>query len=49
MRKRGVDVRKERKRFWNNLDKVVDRVGNWYRLCVVVDMGRTGITRTFGV
>ena len=23
----------ERERFWNDLDRIVDRVGNWYRLC----------------
>ena len=25
----------ERKKFWNDLDKVIDRVGNGYRLCVL--------------
>ena len=25
----------ERKRFWDDLDRVVDRVGNGYRLCSV--------------
>ena len=24
-------------RFWNDLDKALDRVGNGYRLCVMVD------------
>ena len=28
----------ERERFWNNLNKVVDRVGNKYRLCVLEDL-----------
>ena len=28
----------ERERFWNDLDRVVDRVGNGYRLCVLEDM-----------
>ena len=28
----------ERERFWNYLDRVVDRVGNRYRLCVLGDL-----------
>ena len=28
----------ERERFWNNLDRIVDREGNWYRLCVLGDL-----------
>ena len=46
----------ERERFWNYLDRVVDRIGNGYRLCVlggpngwVVNRFREGITAGFGV
>ena len=28
----------ERERFWNDLEKIVDRVRNRYRLCVLGDM-----------
>ena len=42
--------------FWNDLDKVADRVGNGYRLCVVGDLNgwiadivRGGIIGAFGV
>ena len=28
----------ERERFWNDLDSIVDRVGNGYRLCVQGDL-----------
>ena len=28
----------ERERFWNDLDKVVDRAGNGYRVCVLGDL-----------
>ena len=42
--------------FWNNLGKVVDRVRNGYRLCVLGDLNgcignrvRAGITSAFGV
>ena len=41
----------ERERFWNDLDRIVDRVGNGYSLCVVGnrnewvgDRVRVGIT-----
>ena len=27
----------ERERFWNELDRIIDKVGNGYRLCVVRD------------
>ena len=44
----------ERERFWNDLDKFVDRVGNGYRLCVLGDLNgwvgdrvRVGITGGF--
>ena len=42
-------------RLWNDLDRVVDRVGNGYRLCAldlnewVGDRLRVGITGGFGV
>ena len=46
----------ERERFWNGLDRTVDRVGNGYRLCVLRDLKgwigdrvRTGITFSLGV
>ena len=25
----------ERERFWNDLDRIVDRVGNWYTIAIV--------------
>ena len=28
----------ERERFWNDLDRVVERVGNGYKLCVLGDL-----------
>ena len=28
----------ERDRFWNDLDRIVDKVGNGYRLCLLRDM-----------
>ena len=28
----------ERERFWNDIEGIVDRVGNVYRLCVVEDL-----------
>ena len=28
-------IGEESERFWNNLDRTVDRVGNEYRLCVL--------------
>ena len=28
----------EREKFWNDLDRVADRVGNGYRLCVLQDL-----------
>ena len=46
----------ERERFWNDIEGIVDRVGNVYRLCVVEDLNgwiedrvRTGIPGDFGV
>ena len=44
----------ERERFWNDFDKVVDIIGNEYRLCATEDLNkwggdslRVGITSTF--
>ena len=46
----------ERKRFWNDLDRVVDRLGNRYRIYVLGDLNgwfgdrvKVGITVGFGV
>ena len=46
----------EREKFWNGLDKIVDQVGNWYRLCLlgylngwIGDRVRVSITVAFGV
>ena len=50
----GID--EERERFWNDMDRTVNRVGNGYRLCVLEDLNgwigdrvRAGITGAFGV
>ena len=47
---------KERDRFWNKMDRVLDRVGKGYRLCILGDLNgwtgartRSGITGAFGV
>ena len=47
---------KERERVWNDLERIVERVGNEYRLCVLGDLNgwtgdgvRTGITGAFRV
>ena len=47
---------KERDRFWNDLDRIVDRVGNGYRLCIlgnlkgwIGDRVRAGIIGVFRV
>ena len=37
-----------RDKFWNNMDTVLDRVGNGYRLCILGDLNGW-ITGTFGV
>ena len=46
----------ERERFLNELDRVLDRIGNGYKLCVLGDLNgwigyrlRVGITSAFGV
>ena len=46
----------ERGRFWNDMDMVLDRVGNGYRSCILGDLNkwigewmRAGITVAFGV
>ena len=31
---------KERDRFWNNMDRNLDSVGNGYRLCILGDLDR---------
>ena len=33
----------ERERFWNDSDRVVHRISNWFRLCVLADL-KVGIT-----
>ena len=47
---------KERERFWNDLDRTVDRVGNRYRLCILGDLNgwignrvRAGTIGAFGL
>ena len=30
----------ERERFWNDMDRTMDRVGNGYRLCMLIDLNR---------
>ena len=49
-------IGEEREKFWNDLDRTVDRVGNGYRLCVLGDLNRwigdrvrASITSAFGV
>ena len=49
-------IREERERFWNDMDRTVDRVGNGNRLCVLGDLHgwigdklRAGITGAFKV
>ena len=46
----------EKDRFWNNIHRVLDRVGNKYRLCILGglnrwkgDRMRGGITGAFGI
>ena len=46
----------ERDTFWNDLDRIVDRVANEYSLCILGDLNRwiadrvrAGITGAFGV
>ena len=46
----------ERDRFWNDMDSILDRVGNEYRLCIlqylngwIGESSTTGITGAFGV
>ena len=46
----------ERDRFWNDMDRTLDSVGNGYRLCILGDLNgwignrtRAGITNAFGV
>ena len=49
-------IGEERARFWDDMDRTLDRVGNWYILCVLEDLNgwigdrlRAGITGAFGV
>ena len=49
-------IGEERERFWNDMNRTVDRLRNGYRLCVLGDLngcirdrGRAGITSAFGV
>ena len=30
----------ERDRFWNDIDRILNRVGNGYRLCILGDLNR---------
>ena len=46
----------ERDRFWNDMDRTLDSVGNGYRLCILGDLKRwigdrtkAGITGAFGI
>ena len=46
----------ERDKFWNDMDRTLDSVGNGYRLCMLGDLNgwigdrtRDGITGAFGV
>ena len=46
----------ERDRFWNDFNRILDRVGNGNRLCILGDLNgwigertRAGITGAFGV
>ena len=46
----------ERERFWNNMERTLDRVVNGYRLCILGDLNgwiddrtRDGISGAFGV
>ena len=49
-------INEERERFWNDMDRNMDRVGNGYKLFVLGDLSgwigdrvRAGITGAFGV
>ena len=46
----------ERERFWNNMNRILDSVGNRYRLCILRDVNgwigdrtRAGISGAFGI
>ena len=52
----NVRIVEERGRFWNSMDRTMDRIGNGYRLYVLGDLNRcigdrvrAGITDAFGV
>ena len=34
------EIGEERERFWNDMDRTMDRVGNGYRLCMLIDLNR---------
>ena len=49
-------IGEEGERFWNDMVKTMDRVGNGYRLCLLGDLNRwigdrvrVGITSAFGI
>ena len=49
-------IGEERERFWNDMDRIMDRVGNRYRLCMLGDLKgwigdrvRVSIIGAFGV
>ena len=51
-----IEGDEERERFWNDLDRVMDRVDNGFRLCALGDLNgwvgdkvRVGITAAFRV
>ena len=39
----------ERDRFWNDMDRTLDIVENGYRLCILGNIPRSGITGAFGM
>ena len=52
----GYGPNEERDRFWNDMDRAMDRPGNRYKLCILRDLyrwiddrTRNGITSAFGV
>ena len=38
----------ERDKFWNDMDRILDRIKNGYRWCILGDRTRGGITGSFG-
>ena len=50
----GYSPSEERERFWNDMDRTLDSIGNGYRLCIlgylngwIEDKDRPGITGAF--